>query len=218
MTVEALRLMNPSLPLEEAAHPDFARYGELLSGADVGQVAEYLAAHTPVGEGTKYVASDERAEALPAFFRLARRVFGEMPAQLGFCNGHNDRLNALEYHASCELNIAASDAVLLVALRSEMEGDSIDGSKVRGFLLRRGQAALIHSDTLHFAPCAVDGEGFRVGILLPRGTNTPLERREAGDGPLWMVNKWLLAHPEAAHLMNAGARAGLTGPMIRLRW
>ena len=44
----------------------------------------------------------------------ASKSFGEMEIQIGYCNGHNSMLNALEYHKSSEINVAATDAVLLL--------------------------------------------------------------------------------------------------------
>ena len=56
-------------------------------------------------------------------------------------------------------------------------------------------------------------EGFRVAVVLPRGTNT--EKPELASLPgesrrLWARNKWLLAHPDSAEA-RMGAQEGLRG-------
>ena len=78
-----------------------------------------------------------------------------------------------------------------------------------------GAVLEFHAWNLHFAPIhARQGQGFATLVYLPRGTNEPLpfgvEKR--GEGRLlFAVNKWLLAHPQAAGLLAQGAYAGLTG-------
>lgn len=72
----------------------------------------------------------------------------------------------------------------------------------------------VYATSLHYAPCHVDAaEGFRVAVVLPRGTNT--ETPELTELPgesrrLWARNKWLLAHPDSAEA-QAGALIGLRG-------
>ena len=67
------------------------------------------------------------------------------------------------------------------------------------------------------APCSAKlGEGFRVLIALPKGTNLerPVMKNKTGeDEILTACNKWLLAHPESSEAKN-GARIGLSGVNI----
>lgn len=215
--LEKLRELNPSIDLKPVTHPDFARYGECVEDSGISALIAYLKESTPVDDGTKYVASDAKAEELDAFKSLSRRFFGELPIQIGWCNGRNDKLNALEYHNGGEINVAASDAVLLLATLFERDGQTISTSKVRGFYIQEGQAVMLYATTLHFAPCAVNDDGFRVGIVLPRDTNLPLSARKPEDGTLFMKNKWLLAHEQAKHLIEQGAVSGLKGDFLSLK-
>lgn len=217
--LEKLRALNPALNIAPAESPAFAPYGRLVQCAGIDGLLRYLRENTPVGEGSAYVPSDEGAERLAVYDSLRREAFGGQDIQLGWCNGTNTVLNALEYHAGAEVNVAAADVVLLVAKQSDRDGAGrVDAGAVRGFYLEAGGAALLESGTLHFAPCATGAAGFRVGIALPRGTNTPLAGGPAKEGALWRQNKWLLAHAGAAHLVEAGAFVGLTGPRVCLRW
>ena len=45
---------------------------------------------------------------------IEKIFYGELPIQIGYCNGHNELLNAVEYHRSSEINLAATDAVLIL--------------------------------------------------------------------------------------------------------
>lgn len=70
------------------------------------------------------------------------------------------------------------------------------------------------SHNLHYAPCSVGEQGFQVGIILPRGTNYPLEMTHEGweDRLLAATNKWLIGHPEGG--LPEGSHIGLIGENI----
>ena len=90
--------------------PEFRPYGRVMKGYDCTELVRAMG-ETPVPEDVIYVPSDARLEALPVFRKITEDLFGELPAQLGYCNGHNTRLNALEYHRSSEFNVACTDLV-----------------------------------------------------------------------------------------------------------
>ena len=47
----------------------------------------------------------------------------QSPAVIGYCNGHNSLLNAVEYHRSSEVNVAATDLILLIGMQQDIEAD-----------------------------------------------------------------------------------------------
>lgn len=200
--------------------PRFAPFGR-VTGGDFKQLLDVLRDKTPCPkDGVVYVASEEALEQLPTTEWLSAHLYGGMPIQVGYCNGTNGVLNCLEYHRGCEINIAADDVVLLLGLRSDMEGWSLDTAKVRAFLVPKGTAVLLYETTLHYAPCGAPSDtGFRVVIVLPKGTNLDkpaLTGAEDGeDALLWASNKWLLAHPDAPEAAQ-GAFVGLKGENLQL--
>ncbi len=163
-------------------------------------------------------------EALPIKEELSVKTYGEMPIQIGYCNGHNTLLNALEYHRDSEINVAATDAVLMLGLLTDVEADfTYDTAKAEAFLVPAGTAVEIYATTLHYAPCDLEGRGFRVAVVLPKGTNYPLQRVHAkvedGKAPnedalLTAVNKWLIGHKEGG--LDEGAFLGLRGKNLCL--
>ena len=180
--------------------PEFKPYGRVVTGLDTAKT-EILAAlaNTPLPAATDYVAEDAALQELPAAVEVSEHLFGGMPCQLGWCNGHNTYLNCLEYHRDSEFNLGTEDFVLLLARQEEI--------------------AEVYATTLHYAPCHVDAaKGFRVLVALPKGTNTakPAIKNDGGDDPqLWACNKWLLAHPDSAEA-KAGAYVGLVGENIHI--
>ena len=45
---------------------------------------------------------------------MKERAYGGLEIQIGYCNGNNKKLNAVEYHRSSELDIAVDDLILLL--------------------------------------------------------------------------------------------------------
>ena len=200
--------------------PEFKPYGRVVTGLETAK-AEILAAlaSTPLPAATDYVPEDERLQELPAAVEVSEHLFGGMPCQLGWCNGHNTYLNCLEYHRDSEFNLGTEDFVLLLAKQDEIENSKLDTAKVKAFRAPAGTLVEVYATTLHYAPCHVDADkGFRVLVALPKGTNTakPDMQNNGGDDPLlWACNKWLLAHPNSSEA-KAGAYIGLTGENIHI--
>ena len=190
----------------------FKKYGKIVKGIDFSGLVEALEEHTPLPEGVEYVPGLEILEALPVRRELVSKSFGEMEIQIGYCNGHNSMLNALEYHKSSEINVAATDAVLLLGSEQDMKDDfTYDTSLAEAFLLPKGTAVEIYATTLHYAPCGGGDDGFKVAIVLPKGTNLDLDDAHAKgeDGHLTAKNKWLLGHPQGN--LPEGSPMGLVG-------
>lgn len=189
----------------------FGKYGKVIEGIDFSGLVKAME-ETPCPDDVVYVPGDEKLEALPVMKELAEITYGELPIQIGYCNGHNCMLNALKYHRSSEVNVAATDAVLMLGSQQDITKDfTYDTSKVEAFLVPAGVAVEVYATTLHYAPCGVDGAGFKVAIVLPKGTNLDLDREHKGgeDGHLTAKNKWLLGHPEGG--LPEGSPMGLIG-------
>jgi len=194
--------------------PEFAPYGKVLEGYDTTNLLKALDEKTPLPEGVDYVMSCADLEYTDIFGQLQNNAYGGMPIQLGYCNGHNTKLNCLEYHRDSELNIGSTDFILLLAKADDIVDGKLDTSKVMAFKAEKGQVVEVYETSLHYAPCsAKKGEGFKVVIVLPKGTNgavpalTPINEEDK-----WMTacNKWLLAHEESSEA-KSGAYVGLTG-------
>lgn len=199
--------------------PEFQAYGRIVDNVDFEPLLEELK-KTPVTEKVVYEPSVEALENTKTYEQLRDITYGEMPIQIGFCNGHNDILNALEYHKDSEINVMATDAILLLGLRSELDADfTYHTDKVKAFKVPAGTAVEVFATSLHYAPCGVDGNGFQVAIVLPKGTNYPFkEKREdriGEDRLMTAVNKWLIGHPEGG--LDEGSFLGLKGQNLNVR-
>ena len=196
----------------------FRKYGKVIDTVDCTALIAEMA-KTPAPENdVVYVPSVAELEALPVFADLRDRVYGGMPIQIGYCNGTNNKLNALEYHRDSEINVACTDLILLIGSEQDMEADyTYDTAKVEAFLVPAGTMIEVYATTLHYAPCSVNGV-FRCVVVLPKGTNealTAYPEKNGEDALLFAVNKWLVAHPESG-LEADGAFMGLKGENITL--
>lgn len=197
--------------------PEFAPYGKVLEGYDTEPLVAALEQATPLPQGVEYVPSQPELEALPIAKTLASNAYGGMPIQMGWCNGHNTKLNCLEYHRDSEMNCGTCDFILLVAREDEIANGKLDSAKVKAFLVPAGTLVEVYATTLHYAPCSAKaGAGFRVLVVLPKGTNSPKPEiipLNQEDKMLWACNKWLLAHPDTSEA-SQGAYIGLSGENI----
>ena len=201
------------MKINKVTDPEFRKYGRVIDGYDFSKLIKAME-HTPLPEDVIYEPSIEELEATDVAIDLKMRIYGELPIQIGYCNGHNSKLNALEYHRSSEVNVAATDMILLLGKREDVEDDfTYDTSKVEGFFVPKGTAIEVYATTLHYAPCGVDGHGFKCVVVLPKGTNLDVVNTyaTAEDRLLAASNKWLIAH-EDAHI--DGAFNGLRGDNI----
>ena len=198
--------------------PEFAPYGRVIEGAEVSQILKVLKEETPIPEGTVYVPDFEPITSLDEAKRLSLSLFGGVPAQFGFCNGHNTKLNCLEYHRCSEFNLGTEDFILILGLQTEIDGDYMfDTAKAKAFRCPAGVLVEVYATSLHYAPCHVDPEkGFQVLVVLSKGTNEARPDFANGiseDKYLTAANKWLLAHEESSEAAG-GAVVGLKGVNI----
>lgn len=197
----------------------FRKYGRVVKGVDFTELVDALK-KTPDYEGVAYEPSVPELEATAAMKELQKVTYGELPIQIGYCNGVNYKLNAVEYHRNSEINVAATDAVLILGMQQDITDEyTYETAKMEAFLVPAGTAVEVYATTLHYAPCSAgaDNQQFKVGIVLPKGTNYPLEGEHAGneDALITATNKWLIGHAEGG--LPEGSHIGLIGKNLDIR-
>lgn len=199
------------MKIQKLTDASFGKYGKVITEFSFEKILKEME-HTPLPKDVVYVPSVEAMEILPEAVDVCRKGFGGLPIQIGYCNGDNHKLNALEYHRSSEIDIAATDLILLLGCQQDIEADdTYDTSKVEAFFVPAGTAVELYATTLHYAPCSAQEGGFRCVIVLPKGTNEDLTFEPAKEGESRLLtagNKWLIAHEEAG---IEGAFCGLQG-------
>lgn len=200
----------------------FKPFGRVIKGYYLRSLIEEMEKTECPSDRVVYEPSVRSLETLKINRQFSEEAYGGMPIQIGYCNGRNHLLNAVEYHRDSELNLACTDLILLVGKRQDIGRDyTYDTGKMQAFLVKKGTLVEIYSTTLHYAPISAgEHENFRCVVVLPKGTNEPLpacrgKAHTKEDQLLTHVNKWLIAHPESG-LDKDGAFVGLKGENIRL--
>ncbi|TXT50316.1 MAG: hypothetical protein FD137_401 [Spirochaetes bacterium] len=222
MSIEHIRKCNPSIDVRSQDDPLLGEYARLIDPrpfAGLVALADRTTAIDPAVN--RYVGSCPELEADPSFSLLGE-YFGFADIQVGYCNGPNSKLNAVEWHKSSEIDIAVTDMILLLGKRSDIDSKgNLHSSRLECFYIAKGGSLEILPEVLHFSPCKVHPEGFKSIIVLPRGTNEALDSPKTSNaGPesqfLFMKNKWLIAHPERLPLVQKGAYPGIMGENIEI--
>lgn len=196
-TYEQLKEKNPHVKWITVTDEEFAPYGRVLD-LDCSVYVDALNQQIPMPEKGAYEASNPILESFTKEKEMiSNKVYGQMPIEVGYCAGHNTSMNAMEWHHGSEVNVAATDLVLLLGKFGDVKQQngeySFDSKDVVAVFVPKGTAIEVYSMVLHFCPIAVDDAGFSTLVILPDKTNTPLTA-PTDDKYLVVINKWLIGH------------------------
>jgi hypothetical protein len=205
-----IQQQNPNLLLYSTTSTKFKEFAKILPFKDAIDAYNYVRKTIIPQTGNQYVAHDEQFVNELKNTTIFDEIFGYVPLQYGFVNGHNRKINALEFHKSSEVNISVDDMILFFGHARDIQNNTYDLNNAVAFYIPKQTAFEVYPEVLHFSPCAVTNNGFRCAVILPLGTNTDLLKSPT-DAMLFKKNKWLLAHKEATHIIERGAQIGLSG-------
>ncbi|EPR12982.1 DUF4867 family protein [Ruminiclostridium papyrosolvens] len=218
--INYLKQLNPTLQIKSIFDEAFLRYGKVLDQYDFSECIEIMKTKGIPDSGNVYVACDDELMSTSIAKELSNIFYGNMPIQIGYCNGNSSKLNALEYHKGSEIDVAVTDLVLILADIRDIKDNHLSSASTEIFFVPAMTAVELYGTTLHFAPCKVSDKGFKSIIVLPAGTNQPLLSIPSPlcdeDKLLWMQNKWLIAHEESIPA-SKGAYAGITGENFEIK-
>lgn len=202
---------------------EFKTYGRIVKGYDFTELVDYMRDNTEIPEiGNVYVPSVKEMEKLPVYHDIQNVLYGDMPVQIGYCNGRNSTYNGFEYHKGSEINIAVTDFMLVLGHIWELEDNCFYVGNEKVFFVPKGTAIEMYQTTLHLSPCKTCDEGFKDIVILPRGTNTPRDEKvrnaDSESAILLQKNKWVIAHKDREPLVKQGAFIGLIGENKKLQY
>ena len=205
------------MEIKQITEENFNRYGKILKGYDFTELLTVMEKMPMPADDVVYVPSVEALESCKVKTDLENQMYGGLPIQIGYCNGSNNKLNAVEYHRSSEVDISVNGLILLLGKQEDIKEDyTYDTANIEAFYVPAKMAVELYATTLHYAPCTYNQEaGFRCVVVLPKDTNTELTF-ELSDGESRLMtakNKWLIAHEDAK---IEGAFCGLIGENIEL--
>lgn len=213
--LERLNKIN-NIPVLDVKSSSFKSYGRVIEGYDFSELIKYMEQNTDIPEeGNVYYPSIKEMEEMSIFKKVQEGLYGGMDIQIGYCNGKNSTYNGFEYHKGSEINIAVSDFILVLGHVWDVNDNTYNVDDAQLFFVEKGTAIEMYQSTLHLSPCKVVDEGFRDIVILPRGTNTKLEKKcditNKEDKLLLQKNKWVIAHKDREPLIKQGAYPGVIG-------
>ena len=191
------------MQIKSVLDSSFKKYGKVVKGIDCSKMLEALSKKPMPADSVVYVPGDADLEAAAGAIDFSKSFFGGLEAQIGYCNGNNKLLNAVEYHRCSEVNIA--------------DDFTYDTSKIEAYKIPAGTAVELYATTLHYAPCNGEPQGFRVIVVLPKGTNYDIKDypdKTPEDRLLMAQNKWLIAHKDGGQ--DPRAFIGLKGENVSI--
>ena len=76
------------MQIYEVTDTRFRKYGKVIRNIDFSALTEAMK-KTPVPSDVVYEPSIAELEALPVAKEIEKVFYGELPIQIGYCNGHN---------------------------------------------------------------------------------------------------------------------------------
>ncbi len=215
--LDKLKSLNPDIEFYSVYDPEFSVFGRIITDFDATEIIETAKKIPNPESGSTYRASEPTFEDLKSVKEIEKLFFGELPAQAGYCWGHNTKMNATEWHFCSEINIAVTPIVLILGNVWDIKDGVIDSSKFKAFYVPQGVTVEVYSTSLHFCPCQVSDSGFGSYVGLAKGTNTPLEDNHS-EKYIFAKNKWLISHVDNDALIARGAFAGITGKNFEIKY
>jgi len=132
--IDNIKKLNPNLEIYSVHSAEFSEFGRVIDDIDTTEIVAVGKKAVLPETGSKYEASYADFEKLSIAKEIQEKLFGQLPSQLGYCYGHSNMLNALEWHTSSEINIAVTPLVLILGRRQDIVNGKIDSSKTKAFL------------------------------------------------------------------------------------
>lgn len=219
--MKQIRHLNPNRTIHLITDKCFEKYGRVVEDNSFLNAVAFLDKHTLIPEiGNHYVADDRQFFETITDRSAFDDLFGYVDLEFGYVNGKNSLLNAVEYHNSLEVNIAATPMVISVGSFSDIVNQHYDSNNLEFFYVPKDTTFFIFPKVLHFSPYRVLESGFKCGVILPYKTNMNFvkskETKTMEDRFLFKTNKWLLAHNEHEAAKKNGAFVGLIGENIEI--
>ena len=146
------------MKIESVYSPAFRAYGQVLTGYDTEKLLWAMEAIPLPKEGTAYEPSIAALEGCDISGGSRTTPTAGCRYKSACAGGAIPSSNCLEYHRDSEVNIGASDFILLLAKQEETVDGRLDTACVRAFRVPAGAVVEVYATTLHYAPAMWMGQ------------------------------------------------------------
>ncbi len=95
------------MKIQSVKEDSFKTYGRIFPDFDASELVEAMQKTDAPEDAVVYYPSIAELEKLSVAKDMRNSFFGELEMQVGYCNGTNRKLDAVEYHRSSEFGVAA---------------------------------------------------------------------------------------------------------------
>ncbi|SEK20309.1 protein of unknown function [Carnobacterium iners] len=218
--IDAIRKENQTYTIYDVTSPEFKAYGAILEGYDIAGIKEYAEKAIDVPkEGNSYSPSNSELETFKIIKEIKADIYAGLPIEAGECAGNNTSFSAYEYHQGSEVNIVLTDVLMVLGKREQAVDGVFNAQKdAKVFYVPAGTIIEMYGATLHYSPCIVDESGFKVIVILIKGSNEPFEGEfETKNKEIVKTNKFQLVHETRKDKIAEGVKIGLVGELIVLK-
>ena len=154
------------MEIKNITEENFRKYGKILKGYDFEELLTIMEKMPMPTDDVVYVPSVEELEKCDVKKELENQMYGGLPIQIGYCNGSNNKLNAVEYHRSSEVDISVNGLILLLGKQEDIKEDyTYDTANIEAFYVPAKMAVELYATTLHYAPCTYNQEAAFCGLI-----------------------------------------------------
>lgn len=200
--------------------PAFLQYGIIYKQYDLAEVNTVMKTQTVPKLGATYLESIAELEETKAIKAIGRDIYANMPIVAGATLGHSTTFTAFEYHQCSEVNIMIDDVIMVLAKRQTLEHQGyIDPNKDAAmFYVPAGTVIELYNDTLHYTPLEVWSKGYKVVVIVTKGTNKPLPK-DFHSNNLRVVKqgKFQIVHASRKDKVALGYDVALSGELISVK-
>ncbi|MEE1126708.1 MAG: DUF4867 family protein, partial [Acutalibacteraceae bacterium] len=100
-----IKELNSEIEIFDINDKEFETFGRVINGVNTDEIIAAAKKIQNPESGSSYMPSVEDFEGLDIAKTIKNDCFGSMPTQIGYCWGHNNFLNATEWHTSSEINV-----------------------------------------------------------------------------------------------------------------
>lgn len=215
--LEEFRKANPDKLIKTIGDEDFKKFGDIKTQYDVSEISDFFEKKIQIpNDQNEYVTSNPEIEDMGVIKELSTDIYPGLRTQAGQCVGHGKDFSAVEFHQGSETNIFFTDTIMVLAKRAQMSFDTINIQEHgEVFFIPKGTVIEFYSDTLHYAPVQVNNGGYKILVLVIRGTNEELPADFHSENKMIVkVNKFQVVHKSRTDKIKAGAQVGVTGELM----
>lgn len=218
-TIDKIRMENKKYEIYDITDPKFNAFGNVLEGYDLTDIQNYAKENIEIPkEGNSYSPSNTNLENFEVIKEIGADIYAGLPIEAGECSGQNTSFSAFEFHQGSEVNLILTDVIMILGKRDQMVNGYFNAQEdAKAFYIPAGSVIEMYGTTLHYSPCKVYESGFKVIVILIKGSNESLAIDfKSRNNQIIKINKFQMVHESRKDKIEQGIKVGLSGELIEI--